>query len=296
MMRPVSSSLARSLSQAGAERGVPAARADIDRLREQLSTGLRINRPSDDPAGFTRARTFGRVEQRLAAHERSVNAAMSWADQTQAELGALADLFAEAHEAALRAANGTSDAEALARQVDGLRAEVVGRLNARHAGEYLFAGTETLSAPLDAAGAVAGGDVSGERVREVAPGVSLTLNIPGADALYVGGAPAPDVLQSLADAIRSGDTDAIRAAADAARAAADHYTTLEARSGQVTARLRAAETTLAAQSVQAGEARAAIEEVDLLEAYGALQQRQAGLEAALRATAETTQQTLLNYL
>ena len=95
MMRPVSSSVARALAQSGADRGLPSARADVDRLREQLTTGLRINRSSDDPSGYTRARALGRVEQRLSAHQRSLDAATTWTDATQAELGALSDLFAE---------------------------------------------------------------------------------------------------------------------------------------------------------------------------------------------------------
>ena len=295
-MRPVSSSLARALSQAGAERGLPAARAEVERLREQLTTGLRIVRPSDDPAGYARARAYGRVEQRLAAHQRSVDAATRWTDQTQLELGALADLFAEANEAALLAANGTSDPEALATQIEGLREEAIARLNAKHDDEYLFAGTETRTPPLDASGAVTPADVGGARVREVAPGVSLTLNVPGDDALYIDGVSAPDRLQALADAIRAGDGDAIRAGVDATEAGRAHYTTLEARSGRVTARLRTASQNLEVQAAQAGEARASVEEIDLVETYGAFQQRQASLEAALRATAEAAQQSLLSYL
>ena len=48
--------------------------------------------------------------------------------------------------------------------------------------------------------------------------------------------------------------------------------------------------------MQAGERRAQIEEVDLASVLGAIQRRQTGLEAALRASAATVQQSLMNYL
>lgn len=296
MTRPVAASISRALSQAGADRAIPGVRADVDRLREQLATGYRIQRPSDDPAGYAQARALGRVEQRLAAHERSLDAATLWTDRTQAELGSIADLFSEANEAAIRAANGPSDAGALASQIESLRVEVIAHLNAKSGDEYLFAGNETRTAPLGADGAVAAGEFSGTRSREVAPGVTLALNVPGADTLYLDSLPAPDRLQALADAIRAGDATAIQDGIAMTKAGVEHYSTLAARSGTARSRLDDARASVEAQSLQASEARAQIEEIDLLEVYGALQQRQTGLEAALRATAAAAQQTLLNYL
>lgn len=296
-MRPISSSVTRSLAQVGASRALPNARADVDVLRQQLATGKRIVRPSDDPAGYSQARALGRVEQRLAVHERSLDAATLWTNRTQAELGALSDLFAEANETALRAANGVLDPDTLADQIDGIRDEVVGRLNAKSGDEYLFAGNATRTPPLRLPeGSVTTEDVDGKRTREVAPGITLTLNTPGTEALYVDGVPAPEQLGALAEAIRSGDAEAIQSGIAATRAAIDHYTDLEAKSGTVSARIQDARLAVEQQAVQTADARANIEEIDLAEVLGALQRRQVGLEAALRATAESSQQTLLNYL
>lgn len=294
MTRSVHTLLSRSLSQVGTERALPRARAELDRLGTQLATGYRIQRPSDDPSGYTQAKALGRLQERLAQYGRGIDAASLWVDRTQVELDGLADLFSEAHETGLRAANGVLDAEEMALQIESVRDEVIARLNATSAGEHLFAGNQTTTPPVNGDGTLAGGDVSGRREREVAPGVRLAINTVG--ALEVDGVGAPERLQALADAIRAGDRDAIAGALDGVDAGVKHYISLGARNGTVARNLQNARAAIESQDLVVGEQRAAIEEVDLAEVMGAIQRRQTGLEAALRATASTVQQTLLDYL
>ena len=296
MTRPVHTAVHRALAQADAGRQPARARTELDRLGSRLATGLRIQRPSDDPAGYARAQSLGRQSERLAQVERGLGAAQLWSDRTEAELGALADLFAEAYEVGLGAANGVRDAEDFAREIDALRAEAVDRLNARSGDEYLFAGNETRTAPLDAAGVVAPGDFSGRREREMAPGVAVAVNVPGTDALYVGGVAAPDRLQALADAVRAGDRDAVTEALGGVGEGRDHYVRLAARTGTTARQIAGAQASAEAQRVAADEGRAQVEEIDLAETLGAMQRQQTALEAALRATASQVQTTLLDYL
>ena len=294
MPRPVVSALTRAVAQTTTRRALPDARAAVDVLNSQLATGYRIQRPSDDPAGFAQVQALGRVQDRIAQYGRGIDAAALWTDRTQAELDGLSDLFSAARDLGLRAANGVLDTSSLADEVEALRAEAIARLNAESAGEHLFAGNQTGTAPLNADGSIAAGDFSGLRRREIAPGVTATLNV--TDALHVDGVPAMDRLQALADAIRSGDETALSAALDGANAGIDHYGRLGGQSGAVSRTLAHARDALAAQDVVTGERRASIEEIDLAEVLGELQRRQTGLEAALRASAATVQMSLLDYL
>ncbi len=294
MTRPIQSVLTRAVAQSRASGALPAARAAVDTLSSQLATGLRIQRPSDDPSGFSQAKGLGALQGRLAQYGRSLDAAQLWVDRSQSEIDAVADLFSEAHTAGLRAANGVFSPDELADQVESLRAEVVTRLNGQSNGEYLFAGTQTDTAPLDATGAIAPGDFSGQRRREVAPGTVLALNTTG--ALMVDGVSAPDRLQALADAIRSEDPAAIEAALVGTQTGTDHYIRLGGQTGNTARTLQNARDAVETQDLLAGERRASIEEIDLAEVLGEMQRRQTGLEAALRATAATVQTSLLNYL
>ena len=75
MTRSVHTLLSRSLSQVGAERALPRARAEISRLSSQLATGYRIQRPSDDPSGYTQAKALGRMQERIEQYGRGIDAA-----------------------------------------------------------------------------------------------------------------------------------------------------------------------------------------------------------------------------
>lgn len=294
MTRPLQNALARAVAQSGAERALPRARAAVDELNSQLATGYRIQRPSDDPGGFAQAKVLGRLQDRLAQYGRGIDAAKLWVDRTQTEIDAVADLFSEARTIGIRAANGVLQGDEMADHIESIRTEVVSRLTARSNGEYLFAGNQTDTSPLDATGAVAAGDFTGQRRREVAPGLNLTIN--ATDALLVDGVAATDRLQALADAIRAGDKVALTEALDGAQAGIDHYIRLGAQTGTTARTLQNARDTIEGQYLVTDEHRASIEEIDLTQVLGDLQRRQVGLEAALRATAGSVQMSLLDYL
>ena len=294
MPRPLQSALTRAASFQTPDRALSRAQGALGESRQQLATGLRITSPSDDPTGFAQARALGRHSDRLGQYGRAIDAAALWNDRTQAELDALGEVFSQANEVGLRAANGVVDADQLADQIEGLRDEAVARLRSEVNGEYLFAGNETRTAPLDEAGALAPGDFSGRRTREVAPGQTVAVNAVG--ALAVDGVAAPDRLQALADAVRAGDAEAVRAQLSGIREGVDHYARLGGQSGGVSRRLSAARAAVEAEAIVTDERRAQIEEVDVAQAYGQLTRRQTALEAALRATATVAQTSLLDYL
>lgn len=296
MNRPIHVATTRALSTFSAGRALPGVRAELSRLNEQLATGLRINRASDDPTGFAQARSLRFLEDRLAQHERSIASAQLWVDQTGVALAGASDLFVRAKEIGVRGANGVLDRNAFARELEAMREELTTVLNSTSGDEHLFAGNATGTAPLLADGTVAPGDFSGARTREVAPGVTLAINVSGDDALYVGGAPAPDALQALADALRGDDPAALTAALDGVQNAIEHYTRLGARTGDTSRRLASAADTVSNQALTTAGHRSEIEDADLASVLGELQRRQTGLEAALRATAGAAQMTLMDYL
>jgi flagellar hook-associated protein 3 FlgL len=294
--RPLSPTLSRALAQINTERSLPRARAEMSRLNEQMATGLRISRASDDPNGFVRARALQRHEDRLGQHERTIDTARLWTDATQSEVDAIANLFTEARELGLQGANTISDRDALVGRLTVIRDEVIERLNTRVDGEYLFAGNQTNVRPLDATGAVAAGDFSGRREREIAPGVSFPINVPGSDALLVDGTAAPERLQALIDGIAANDAAAIQTALDGVETGSDHYIRLGARAGETARRLSSARDQIESEKIVAATHRSAVEDADLADVLGQIQRRQTGLEASLRATASILQTSLLDYL
>jgi len=113
-MMSINLSRERSLSSAASERALDLARRDLARLQEQMSTGRRVNRASDDAPAYAQARQMERLSNRYAQYLRSIDGAQSWADHTQDALNGLADRFAEAFERGLRTKSESFNADNLA--------------------------------------------------------------------------------------------------------------------------------------------------------------------------------------
>ena len=146
-------SLARqlSVSESMIQRSRRLLRGDIASVQEDLSSGLKINRPSEDPVGFEQARRLERFNKELDQYERSINTAKNWNNVTQASLDQLGELFTDAYEDAVQAANDTySDDErsAIAERLRGIRDSVVDELNTKVDDEFIFAGNNSLQKPF----------------------------------------------------------------------------------------------------------------------------------------------------
>ncbi|MGB3541497.1 flagellin [Rubrivirga sp.] len=294
MTRPLQSALTRSASFTSTERPLAKARRALTTSQNQLATGYKIERASDDPTGFAQAKLLGRRQDTLARYDKVIGASELWVNETANELGALGEIFATASELGLLAANGIYSPEDIAVQIDDLRDEAVVRLRSNVQGEYLFAGNETDTAPIDEAGVPQLGTFTGARQREISPGQTVQINVVG--ALEVDGVSAVQRLEDLAVAIRAEDNLAIRTAVGFIQDGVDHYSRLEGQTGNTARQLEGARDALEAESIIVGDRRAQIEEIDLTEVFGDIQRRQVALEAALRATADSAQQSLLNYL
>ena len=131
----------------------------IANTQQQLSTGKRILRPSDDPSGAVQSL---RLRDRLAStdqYARNGGLATSRLQQEEAALKQMGDALQRARELTVQAANATQTNEsraAIAQELRQISASLLDTANARDAnGEYLFAGFRTTTRPFvtDASGA-----------------------------------------------------------------------------------------------------------------------------------------------
>lgn len=150
--------------------------------QEQLTTGKRVNRSSDDPAAAARAERALAVEARSTATQRGVDASLNAMTLTESALGDASELLHQIREALVAAGNATySDSErrGLADKLKNLRAELLQVANrADGAGNYLFGGQGVAQAPfLDTPGGVVFRGVVGEL--QAASGEALPLTVDG---------------------------------------------------------------------------------------------------------------------
>lgn len=288
---------------------VPRLKRDLSQLREQISSGTRINRPSDGPADYSVAQEMGRLDNKMDRRLSSVETAQSFVDRTQQELDALGDLFAQAQEQGVQAANDTTsdqDREAIAQELRSMKDEAVDRLNARHDGEYIFAGNRTQTQPFNDDGSVNGApaEISGERTRPITQQQTLTTNIPGAELHQYGTEPGGDrktitgALDGLISAVDPNDssTTDIQAQLDEVTDARDHVFSKGSKAGTIGNRLSVAREQLEAAQLDVRERQSNAEDTNIAQAASELQQKQTQLQAAYQVTASSQQTSLVDYL
>jgi flagellar hook-associated protein 3 FlgL len=307
-MSTVSIARQRGLYTGITDQELPKIRRDISQLREQISSGKRINRPSDDPNAFAVAEGMETLGNQLERRKATIEAARPFVDRTQQELDGMVDLFAQAEEKGVRAANDSmsdSDREAIAQELRSIKDEVVDRLNSRSNDEYLFAGNRTGTEPFNDDGTVNGtySDIDGNRTRPIGRGQNLSVNISGAELHQYDDNPSATktitgALDGLINAVDpTTSPDDIRGNLEEVKAARNHVISKGAEAGTIAERLSTAKEQLETAQLTAKDRQSEVEDTNLARAASQLQQKQTQLQAALRAVASTKQQTsLVNFL
>lgn len=159
--------------------------ATMSSTQEQLTTGKRVNRASDDPAAAARAERAVATEQRTVANQRGVDASNNAMTLTDSALGDANELLQQAREAMVAAGNGSyTDAEraTTANQLSDLRSQLLSIANRTDgSGTYLFGGQGSGQAPFtDVPGGVTYQGTSGQA--QAASGEALPLTTDGATA------------------------------------------------------------------------------------------------------------------
>jgi flagellar hook-associated protein 3 FlgL len=170
------------------------------RLHEQLSNGLRIQRPSDDPVASVRLLRLQREEAALGQYGKNIgNLASSLAGQ-ESGLRSASSALLNARELVLWASNGTHSAEdlrAMASELKGLEGTLAGLFNSRdEEGRYRYSGTQSDRPALVFDAATGRYDFGGNdqhRQVAVANGVMVDENITLHDVLGAD----PDLLNEL---------------------------------------------------------------------------------------------------
>ncbi|QXD17141.1 flagellar hook-associated protein FlgL [Rhodocaloribacter litoris] len=306
-MRSISLARQMSLSKGSLPYTLQVHRRDLSRLQEQLATGRRVNRASDDAGAYAQARRLEVLIDRYDQYERSLTTAQAWVVATQDALDDLAELFTTAQEEGIQAANDSlsdEDRDALAASLENMFQEVLDRLNTRLGEEYLFAGTNTTVRPFeqDFSGTADGAGVTyygngGARLRAVGPDLDVGVNLTGQRVLDTGqGFTITEAFQGLIDAIRTHDSAQIQTALDNVITARDHLLDMGTEAGNLANRLDRAGEYLRDARFEFERRRSAHEDADLAETITELQRTQTNLQATLQVMASLNQTTLLDFL
>ena len=153
--------------------------SEMSALQDQLTTGKRVSRASDDPAAAARAERALAVIGHADANQRAVDASRIAVTQTESALGDAGNLLQRARELLVSAGNASySDAErqGIAGELKQIRSELLAVANQSDgAGTYLFGGQGATQRPfVDAPGGVQYAATAGQVVTEASTQLPLT--------------------------------------------------------------------------------------------------------------------------
>lgn len=273
--------------------------SEVAAAQNTVTTGQRINRPSDDPAATAQVLATDSDLRALTQYGRNISTARQRLDVEETALDQVSGIVERARELAYGQAGSNANAQTrtvTAEEIDQLFLQVVQIANTQQADSYVFGGLYPDRAPLDA---TTGAEDPGAPTRqaaayEVSAG-SMMDGAHGAGTLFVD----TDVLASLealSVALRADDPPGIEAAAGRI---ADAHSNVQGIVGEVGARqvrLDVAEANVQSLDLNLRNLRSDLMDVEMEEAITILVNRQASYQAALLSTSRLLDTTLTNYL
>lgn len=163
---------------------IAASQARYLAAQQQVATGKRIARPSDDPAGVATILSVRSLKATTEQYQRNVQRAKGVLGFTESALGEANTLFRRAYELTLRAANSSTDQtgrEAMVAEVSEIQRRLVALGNTQGpSGEYVFAGQANDARPFSVSGSTLAytGD-GGNILVETGPVDTLAINTQG---------------------------------------------------------------------------------------------------------------------
>jgi flagellar hook-associated protein 3 FlgL len=298
--------IGRITNQMAAQTTLAGIETSLDRLdttQQELSTGKRINQPSDDPSGTALTLNLNTQLANLTNYSNQVTDGTGWA---QAQSSALTDITNAAQriqELTTEAANGTqttADMQASAQEVNQLIDEIKQDANTQYNGQYVFSGSATSTAPYQSGSNDTYGGNSGAVTRTIGPNTTLTVSANLQGVLGNGQSSSDgqllDTLRTIAGNMQSGNSSGLNANLSSLTTNLNSLTGLAANVGATQDRLQMASSRIQTLQTSDTQVLSNTQDADMASTEINFSTQQAALTAALQAGAHIVQESLMNFL
>lgn len=130
----------------------------LEQIQQELTTGKRVNKASDDPVGAANVMQLRAEGDRLGSYQRNLDDGLAYLATVDITLGTGNNLYQNMRERAIQAANDSNSAQSrffIGQEVRGMFEQMVGLSNTSFKGQYLFSGTNTQVPPYEMRSGVA---------------------------------------------------------------------------------------------------------------------------------------------
>jgi flagellar hook-associated protein 3 FlgL len=291
--------------------GVNAVEQQISTATQQITSGLKISAPADDPAqidDLLQLRADQQLNTQIGSNLTMANSVASAADSA---IGGAIQVIDSAIQIATQAANsltGENTDSSLALQVQGMLSQMVNYSQTQVQGQYIFSGDQPespyyqldLAAPqgvdqLLTTGATqqiqdpAGGSFAGSQTAQTIFGGQNANGTPAADNVFA-------ALNNLNTALQSNSTAGVESALNDLQQASTHLNDMQSFYGVVEDRIQSATTYSSSRDTELQTQVGSIQDADVTSNIASLAQANTQLQAAFQAEAQAPKSTLFNYL
>jgi flagellar hook-associated protein 3 FlgL len=179
---------------------------------ERLSSGKKINKPSDDVYGMMNAMGYKVTLNEIDQYKKNIDNADSQLGLTETVMSSVGDILSRARELAVQGSTGTqtpANRASIAQEIASLRDEALRLSQTQFRDRYIFSGYKTDTTPFDASFNYQG-DANEINVL-IDRDSTIALNVTGDEAFSSGGETYFETLDNLYNALINDQTSIIQA-------------------------------------------------------------------------------------
>ncbi|MCX8064887.1 MAG: flagellar hook-associated protein FlgL [Candidatus Hydrogenedentes bacterium] len=277
--------------------------------QEQLATGNKVNRPSDNPLNV-RSAISARV--RIYQNEQylsNITSARPYLNESESAVMTVMNVVQRAKELALQGANGSNSQlqrNQIATEVNQLLESALKEANHQTYGKYIFGGAVTMTKPFQETRGLSGeinsvsyvGDDNYIYV-EISEGSQVNINLTGREVFLPTITGSTDIFQALADLrdnLRTGNVSALQQRIDELTRAINQLSLALAKIGAITNRMETTEQDLESANIELRRVISDNIEADMAEVIVNLNSQTNAYQSALNAASKVIQPSLLDYI
>lgn len=275
-------------------RGLQASQSRVADLQNELATGKKLNRPSDDPAGLSSSMQLRSQLRQDGRYLDTISSATERLNSADTALEGVSSLLNRAKQLMVRATSASLDdsgRQAIASELDVIRQGVTDAYNTTYQGRPVFGGTVNGDKAIDSSGNYVGDDA--DVSARVARGIDVRVDVKGSAA---GADVLPGLLAKAAADIRAGSTSDVTDDQDQLDSAMTSVTTSLGDIGARVSQIDSIKNRITSEQVDLTTRIASVENIDTAEAVVQLSSAQLSYQSALGAAAKVMQTSLLDYL
>lgn len=276
-------------------------REALFKVQEMLSSGKKINRPSDDPVRVHRLLGYRETVSSLDQYMRNIDFAETYLSSVDGALSQAGNILIRLKELAVGQATGTATAETrmyTSYEVDELYKQLIALSNTRLGDRYIFSGYLYTTQPFDTNGNYSGD--TNETSLKIGPGDTFTYGFTGAKVFkgtgLTGGIDIFTKIKDLKTALESNDLSGIQTAIDDLESAIDQINNMRAEVGARMDRLSSQRDVNDGINTEMKGLISNLEDADIAQVATALAKREITLQALYNAASRIFDLNIFNFI